>query len=82
MLKLQHRLFVVIWTESQTCGVSQCHDRHMMVLNEWSSRQKDIFFSCTKAAQMEVGTTVSIASCVPLILCAPLTFTDLVVELM
>lgn len=52
-----------------------------MVPNKRSFGQKvSLFFSRNEAEQREAGTTVPIGPYVPVILCVPLTYTDLAVK--
>lgn len=59
-----------------------CSDESVSVLFQIGrpSRQnkKCSFISCVKAEWREVGTTVTVAPCDPIILCAPLPYTNLV----
>lgn len=60
--------------------VSLCHCRHKMVSVD-AGQKKGNFLSPNKGERREVGTTVTIIPCVPVILCALLAYTDLVAEL-
>lgn len=53
---------------------------HTPVSNNGSSEETESFSSRSKAERREAGTTVTVGSCMPIILCALLTYADLVGE--
>lgn len=57
---------------------SRCARR--TVSNNGSSEKTESFSSRSKAERREVGTTVTVGSCMPIILCTLLTYADLVGE--
>lgn len=59
--------------------VPQSRCAHTTVSNNGSSEETESF-SSSKAERREVGTTVTVGSCMPIILCTLITYADLVGE--